>query len=151
MSAEPQSDLQQVKIAFKNFRAARVGNAKPRLPEQLWSQAIALLAHYPFAVVCRQLRLKPDYLRQRAAAVQQGSTEKFKLHRSGKKPRAKVEQEFLRLTAQDVSIMPSQTQLLAPTNACRVMIERTDGSRLQLSVPMDWARIESLCASFLRG
>jgi hypothetical protein len=149
MSAETKPDLQKVKILFENFRGGRSG--KERLPENLWEQAITLLEYYPFRVVCRQLRLKPDYLRQRAAAMQQGRTEKFKLHRPAKKPRRKPEQEFLHLTAHELSTVPSQTQLLAPTSACRVMIERTDGSRLQLTVPLDWSCIETLCASFLRG
>jgi hypothetical protein len=137
MNAEPQPELQQVKTAFKNFRAGRVDNAKPRLPEQLWSQAIALLEHYPFAVVCRELRVKPKYLRQRAATVQQSGIEKFRLPRPAKKSRTKPQQDFLPLTARDLSVMPSQDQLLSSTSACRVMIERTDGSRLQLTVAMD--------------
>jgi hypothetical protein len=151
MSTELKPDLQQVKTAFKNFRAGRVGNNKPRLPETLWGQAIALLEHYPFAVVCRELRLKPNYLRQRAAAVQEGRTEKFKLASAAKKPRAKPQQDFLLLTARDLSAAPGQTQLLEPTSTCRVVIERPDGSRLQLTMPPDWARIEALCAGFLRG
>lgn len=149
MSANPKADLQQVKIAFENFRGGRRG--KERLPENLWSQAIALLEHYPLRVVCRELRLKPNYLRQRAEAVQKGSTEKFKLHSTVKKPRVKLKQDFLSLTTRELSAVEGQTQLLPPTSACRVMIERTDGSRLQLTVAMDWARIEALCSGFLRG
>jgi hypothetical protein len=140
MSANPKGDLEQVKIAFENFRGGRRG--KERVPENLWSQAIALLEHYPFRVVCRELRLKPNYLRQRAEAVEKGSREKFKLHRSVKRPRANPQQDFFRLTARDLSALPSQTQLLPSSSACRVMIERADGSRLQLTVAMDWARIE---------
>jgi hypothetical protein len=157
MSANLKPDLQQIKTAFENFRAGRTG--KERLPESLWGQAIALLEHYPFRVVCRQLRLKSDYLRQRAAAAQQGRTEKFKLHHPTKKPtrkptrkpRTKPQQDFLHLTARDFGALPSQTQLAPPPSACRLMIERTDGSRLQLTVPLDWALIEALRAGFLRG
>jgi hypothetical protein len=149
MSANAKSDLEQIKTAFENFRAGRTG--KERLPETLWRQAIALLEHYPFAVVCRELRLKANYLRQRAAAVKQGHTEKFKLQRATKKRQARPPQEFLHLTAHDLNVVPSQSNLLPPTSACRVMIERTDGSRLQLTVPIDWTHIEALCAHFLRG
>lgn len=152
MSAEQKPDLEQVKRAFESFRAGRSG--KERLPENLWGQAIALLEHYSLSVVCRELRLKPNYLRQRAQAVRQGSREKFKLHNSAKKPRAKPQQDFLSLTASQLSSVPISTQLLQPNSSlseCRVMIERRDGSRLQLTVPMDWTRIEALCADFLRG
>ena len=99
MSANPKTDLEQVKTAFENFRSGRTG--KERLPENLWGEAIALLERYPFRVVCRELRLKPNYLRQRAAAVQQGSTTKFKLHSCAKKPRTKQQQNFLNLTVID--------------------------------------------------
>ena len=149
MSANPKPDLQQIKTAFENFRAGRTG--KERLPEALWRQAITLLEHYPFAVVCRELRLKANYLRQRAAAVKQGRTEKFNLQRATRKHQARAQQDFLQLTAHDLNVVPSQSKLLPSSSACRVIIERTDGSRLQLSVEMDWARIEVLCASFLRG
>ena len=40
---------------------------------------------------------------------------------------------------------------------CRLVIERGDGSRLTVNLPIDgfsqtdWSRIEALCASFLRA
>ena len=152
MSANPKGDLQQVKTLFENFRARRV--RKERLPESLWGQAIALLEHYPLRVVCRELRLKPNYLRQRAEAVRKGSTEKFRFHSSPKKPRSRAKQDFLSLTASELSSVPTPTQLLQTnrsTTECRVVIERTDGGRLTLTVPMDWSRIEAMCAGFLRA
>ncbi len=147
MSANPKPDLQLIKTVFENFRAGRTG--KERLPESLWRQAIALLEHYPFAVVCRELRLKANYLRQRAAALKQGGTEKFRLQRPTNKRQPRPQQEFLHLTTHDLNVVPNQPRLLPPATACRVIIERVDGSRLQLSVEMDWARIEALCRSFL--
>ena len=152
MSAEPKPELEQVKKAFESFRAGRSG--KERLPENLWGEAIALLKHYPLSVVCRELRLKPNYLRQRAEAVRQGSTAKFKLHRTAKKPSAKPQQDFLSLTAHQLNTVSDNQQLLqtnSSVNECHVMIERRDGSRLQITVEMDWTRIEALCANFLRG
>jgi hypothetical protein len=152
MSAELKPDLEKVKRVFESFRAGRRG--KERLPENLWGEAIALLGQYPLSVVCRELRLKPNYLRQRAEAVRQGNTEKFKLHTSLKKPRATPKQEFFSLTAGQLNTVPNNTQFLQPNSStieCRVMIERRDGSRLQLTVPMDWTRIEALCVGFLRG
>src|SRR5437870_5320281 len=100
MSANPKPDLEQIKTAFENFRVGRTG--KERLPENLWSQAITLLDHYPLKVVCRELHLKPDYLRKRAEAVQKGSTKKFKSQSSPKKPCSKPKQDFLSITESEL-------------------------------------------------
>ena len=151
MSVNPKSDLEQIKTKFASFRAGRAG--KERLPEELWALAIGLLAHYPLMVVCRELRLKPEYLKQRAEAAQQGKTDKFKFQQSVQKlgTRPKSHQQFLSLTASDLTCAASTLQTGSLTSECRVMIERTDGGRLTITMPMDWSRIEALCANFLRG
>ena len=145
MSANPQPDLQQVKSKFESFRAGRVG--KERLPENLWAEAVALLDHYPFRVVCRELRLKADYLRQRAKAAKGESAQAVK-----KKP------EFLAITGRELRAIKngaSKNVAAFSTNQslteCRLVIERSDGSRLQLNLPVDWPHIEALCVGFLRG
>ena len=139
MSANPKPDLQQVKTIFETWRAGRVG--KERLPEHLWASAVALLDHYPFSVVCRELRLKPDYLRKRMGTARQQM-----------QPTAK--RDFLSLTAGqliDIPISAKTKQISAATTECRIVIEHSDGSRLTLTMPADWTRIEALCGSFLRG
>lgn len=143
MSANPQADLQQVKSKFENFRAARTG--KERLPENLWAAAVALLDHYPFKTVWRELRIKPDYLRKRAESAK------------GKLPTQSVQKKpnFLALTGHELTAIrnASETAALSLTQvaACRIAIERCDGSRLTLNLPTDWSRIEQLCADFLRA
>ena len=146
MSANPQADLEQIKRAFENFRAGRTG--KERLPENLWAQAIRLLEHYPFRVVYRELRLKPEYLRRRAAAAKGIAVAAIK-----NKPKPK----FLTLSSNELTAIKNEagaaTMPSAPATGaqCRLIVERGDGSRLQLNLPIDWPRIEALCCSFLRG
>jgi hypothetical protein len=142
MSANPKPDFEQIKRAFENFRAGRTG--KERLPENLWAQAITLLEHYPFRVVCRELRLKPDYLRRRAAAKG--------VSVAAKKPKP----QFLTLTSSELKAIKNNAgvALASATDSgkeCRLIIERNDGSRLTLNLPIDWPHIEVLCGNFLKG
>jgi hypothetical protein len=143
MSAQPKPDLAEIKAAFENFRRTRTNNEKPRLPEQLWAAAVNLLEHYPFKVVVRELRLKPDYLRKRAAAAKGSAAPPVK------------KANFLAVTAHQLkAIKDNPDKDVTPHSAmaeCRLVIERKDGSRLTLNLSADWPRIESLCANFLRG
>jgi hypothetical protein len=153
MSANPKPDLQQVKTIFESFRSGRLGKQKPRLPENLWAAAVGLLDHYSFDVVRRELRLKPDYLRKRAEAAKGGPTQSVQ-----KKP------GFLKLTGHELTAIKNgvskNVAVLSPNQAraeCRLVIERSDGSRLLLNLPVDgfsqtdWPRIEGLFSSFLRA
>jgi hypothetical protein len=144
MSAKPQADLQEVKSKFENFRAARVGKEKPRLPENLWAEAVGLLEHYPFKLVWQELRLKPEYLKQRAGLAKESKAE-------GRKRAAK----FLALTTGELRAINNgankNVTTLSAGSECRLVIERSDGSRLLLNLPCDWSRIEALCADFVRG
>lgn len=146
MSANPKPDLQEVKSKFASFRADRQG--KKEIPENLWAAAVALLDDYPFHVVWRELRLKPEYLKQRAGLLTDN-----KLPRRG---RAKTT-KFLTLTSSELTEIKPQTNQQITHNSvnqvleCRLVIERVDGSRLQMNLPMDWVRIEALCSQFLRG
>ena len=143
MSAQPKPDLAEIKAAFENFRRTRTNNEKPRLPEALWAAAVSLLEYYPFKVVVRELRLKPNYLRKRAAAVK------------GRPAPPLKQANFLTVTASQLDAIKdgrSNNSISSTTTAgCRLVIEREDGSRLTLNLPVDWSRIEALCANFLRG
>lgn len=139
-------DLEQVKALFAAWQATR-RNGRERIPENLWAEAIALLAKYPISVVCRELQLKPDYLRKRAQATGVKLPPKRK---------SKSKQEFLSLTAGQLQSKAGtasgggtlSTQIAE--QGCRIVLERTDGSRLCLSLPLEWARIETLCINFLQ-
>ncbi len=144
MSANPKPDLEEVKSKFESFRAERKG--KRELPEDLWAAAVALLEDYPFQVVWQQLRLKPTYLKRRAGLAKEEEA-----------VRREKSLQFLTLTNSQLTQIKQQSdKKLAATTVnqgmqCRMVIERGDGSRLQLNVAMDWVHIEALCASFLRG
>jgi hypothetical protein len=146
MSANLKPDLEQIKRAFENFRAGRTG--KERLPENLWAQAITLLEHYPLRVVCRELHLKPDYLRRRSAANKGIAVPAIK---------NKSKSQFLTLTSSELTAIKNEVgaasvpSVQSINSQCRLIIERSDGSRLTLNLPIDWPRIETLCSSFLRG
>ena len=144
MSANPQPDLQQVKSKIESFRAGRTG--KERIPENLWAAAVALLDHYPFNVVWRELRLKPEYLKRRAGLVKDNEA-----------PRRKKAAKFLALSAGELTAINNgankNVTALSVNHGveCRLVIERVDGSRLTLNLPVEWSRIEALCSGFLRG
>src|SRR5437879_6086966 len=134
MSANPQPDLQQVKSKFENFRTGRV--SKERLPENLWAEAVALLDHYPFNVVWRELRLKPEYLKRRAGLGTKDS----------EAPPRKKPAKFLALTAGELTAIKdgvnkkTAAQSANQASECRLVIERVDGSRFTLNLPCDWSR-----------
>ena len=138
-------DLKTVRADFDAWRQRRTG--RERIPDALWAAAVGLLDHHPFGVVCRTLRLSPRDLRQRRTAAgppparpRQGSN------------------AFLELTARDLApAAGTWVKNRAPTHAspsvealCDVVVERKDGSRLCLRLPVDWSHIEALCAHFLR-
>jgi hypothetical protein len=144
MSANAKSDLEQVKSIFEKFRAGRQG--KERLPENLWTAAIELLEHYPFREVWRELRVKPEYLRRRAEEAKGIAA----------KP-VEISPHFLTVTGRELTADKDEAREkvagILPNQAseCRLVLERCDGSRLTLNLPIDWAHIETMCASFLRG
>jgi hypothetical protein len=132
-------DLEQVKAEFEAWRSNRTSR---RIPDTLWAKALALLDNYTISRVSRELRLDPIYLRQR---------------------QVKAPESFLELTAQELStktLASSSQQTSSATSAtteqttqaaCRILIERADGSRLSFSLSVDCNIIESLCTSFLRA
>jgi hypothetical protein len=143
-------DLEQVKALFAAWHATR-RSGKERIPENLWTAAIALLAIYPISVVCRELGLKPDYLRKRAQATG------FKLS-----PKRKSKREFLSLTAGQLiarqsllngsgsSATKAEAVNSSTNGSCRIVLERVDGSRLMLCLPANCLGVEALLYSFLK-
>jgi hypothetical protein len=137
-------DLPFVRGEFEAWRARR--NGRGRIPETLWAAAIKLLDRYPLNLVSRELRLSPTQLRQRRAATSPKP-----------QPRRNSQQTFLELTPHALTptkvsahSVASDSAHLLTEGACRIVLERGDGSRLSLTLPVDWLRIEALCASFLR-
>ena len=53
--------LQEVITKFKNWRANRT---KSTLSPELWMEAASLVGEFTAARVCRELKLRPDYLKR---------------------------------------------------------------------------------------
>jgi len=144
MKEQSLPDLHVVRTEFEAWRARRIG--RKRIPESLWASAIALLDRYPLTLICRELRISPKQLRKRRAADNQKPQQ-----------RKQSQQAFLELSSRALPTPQRSARSVAPDfappltdGACRVVLERADGSRLSLTLPVDWMRIEALCASFLR-
>ncbi len=144
MKEQSSPDLHIVRTEFEAWRARRIG--RTRIPESLWASAIALLDRYPLTLICRELRLSPTQLRKRCAA---GNDKR--------RQRQPLRQTFLELSSRAFpspqrSARSGASDSAPPLTegACRVTLERADGSRLSLTLPIDWMRLEALCASLLR-
>ena len=145
MKEKSSSDLHFVRNQFEAWRTGRI--KRQRIPETLWAAAVSLLDRYPFGLVCRELHLSPMQLR------------KCHLVYGQKPPRRKrSRQTFLELSQHALSTpqlsahsLASGSAHLPSDGACRVVLERANGSRLSLTLPVDWLRIEALCAGFLRA
>lgn len=140
-------DLSSIKEAFEKWRGERKGRA--RIPEQLWSAAIELLDYYPFNKVREALKLNSKQLQNRAQA-----NGKITRHRTYKKsqPSTKVKKAFLSVTAKDLikanqSIYTNNEEMINGPQ-CRMVLEREDGSKLTLMLPINWSAIESICNKF---
>lgn len=144
MKQNSSPDLHGVRTEFEAWRARRI--SRTRIPESLWAAALALLDRYPLTLICRELHISPTQLRKRCAAD------------NPKPPQRQLPQQaFLELSSRALPTPTLSARSVASDSApaltngaCRVMLERADGSRLSLTLPVDWMRIEALCASFLR-
>jgi hypothetical protein len=147
-------DLNRVRAEFENWRAQRKGRA--RIPENLWASAISLLDYYPFYRVCKELNLNAKQLRDRAEVSGKSAHKRSKDKRANKPSRQHYssEPEFLVMTAGDLANnlpLSNNTSLAnGSNNSCRIVLERVDGSRLSLNLPLQWQHIQSICASFFK-
>jgi hypothetical protein len=138
------AELLDLKEKFDSWRQTRTAARAP-IPEHLWDAAVSLLSRYPASPICRLCRLRPSSLQLRAS-----SQKKKAPSRSASSPAAQRSHSFLQLQTADW-LKGSVPQLAAP-GSIRLQIERPDGTRLVLSLPvLDSTTINSLCAHFLRG
>lgn len=142
----PSLDINQVKAEFQAWRKQRVG--RERIPEHLWAAAIELLKDYPITHVQKQLLLNLKQLKQRSANSQRN------LHPLPK-------QQFLEIKPSEIVAINGQAH--SPNNRrpidsikqsnepiCRIAFERSDGSRLTISLPANSTIIPAICANLLR-
>jgi hypothetical protein len=131
-------DLNQVSKEFEAWRGAKTG--RKAIPEKLWRAAVKLLDYYPKRIVCRELKLNPSRLDKHRQSLKQVVTKR---------------EPFLELNSQALisAANKNPTPLLASQKStfCQLLLEKKDGSRLTISLPLDWSRLERLCANLLRA
>jgi hypothetical protein len=115
--------------------------------ESLWALAVALLDHYPFNLICRELHLSPTQLRKRCAA----DTQKPQQRQPPQPAFLELSSRILPTPQRPARSVALDAALPLTDGTCRVLLERADGSRLSLTLPLEWLRIEALCASLLRA
>ena len=129
-------DLDNTRAAFEAWRAGRT-HPTARIPDPLRQAAVALLDHYSFAEVCKALALRSTSLRKLQRELSVSTLEA-----------AALPPAFIELSPLPVAHHQPQ----GPAPSCRIVLERPDGARLALSVPvLDWARLDALCHGFLRS
>jgi len=112
----PPLTMEEVAAHFEDWRRQR--RRGERIPEQLWSEAIALVADYGLSQVTRRLRLSGRDLNRRRGIVGSG--------RRRRRRRAEQPAAFVELTP-EVAV---QTQRRQSTAGCLELI-RPDGLRLR--------------------
>lgn len=146
MKAAKTYDLETVRAEIENWRVHR--KSRGRIPEKFWKAASELLKAHPFTKVCRTLKLDPKQFRKRLNSSGNGiSTQR----------QQSPSPSFLELSDHELSKSiriaqqpPDQPTIALSSPVCRVTIERVDGSKISLTLPMDWMNIQMLCASFLQ-
>ena len=132
------ADLLELKARLDHWRATRKYN-RQRMPEELRQAATEICRRYPRRIVRRVLKLDPWRLQAHAARRTGSTTAPLPLQTA-----------FFQLPTEAV---PTQSHLPGSSTAqCRLQIERRDGARLTLSLPLlDLAATRQICADFLRG
>src|SRR5436305_607252 len=132
-------DLNSIRAEFENWRAQRKG--RERLPEKLWKSAISMLDYYPFHKVRKELNLNTKQLKKRAEASGKSTQRQTNAHKAVQQNR-RSKQTFLKVSAGDlINTLPFSKNAQQPNSSeqtCRIVFEWADGSRLSLSLPVEW-------------
>ena len=116
------ADLLEIKGRFETWRTTRKYMREP-IPDELWNAAADLSRRYPPSLVGRVLRLDPSRLK------------KLLIKRSPRTSvRKKPQATFLQLPT-GIALPEVGSSLPQIPNGCRLQIERSDGSRLTLTLP----------------
>lgn len=130
--------LSTARAAFESWRTERSG--KTKIPDKLWSMAVALLDDYAIAHVARELRLNQTQLRHQQLAGQPSAPIKAQI---------KAHTAFLEVP-QFVHVGNNASAVDSATLQLR--IERVDGHRLTLSLSSSQAdMLQSLVTAFMRA
>jgi hypothetical protein len=139
MNATIPADLLELKARFETWRANRKYLREP-IPNELWNVAADHCRRYPPSLVGRALKLDSSKLK------------KLLIKRSPRtSTRKKPQAAFFQLPT-EIALPEIGSPLLQNLTGCRLQIERSDGSRLTLTLPsLDLASISRLFADFLRS
>ena len=130
---DPSSELARVRSHFEQWRSRRSA-PNQRIPQELWDAALALLDSFPLQLVARQVGVSASRLRHQRDALGSSSADASRL-------------TFLPLSPPHPAASPAPP---APDTLARLVLERPDGSRLALSLPLEcWDRLDALCRDFL--
>lgn len=138
-------DLEGVKASFDAWRKNRKG--RTRIPEQLLDAAIALLDYYPFHKIRKELNLNTKQLQKVVAAAKYEATPSEKLAENT----IPTSKSIILETTEDQILthnltLSTQQEFVAHTpQICQITLERRDGTRLSLSLPLDWRYLPTLC------
>ena len=145
-------DLATARAELKVWRANRKG--KERIPEKYWEAAVALLEHYPFHKVRKELNLNTTQLKKRVEAKGITTTQRQTQKHNAAPHSRSSNQAFLKVSACDlINSLPSANTDQLPKaieQTCRIVFERADGSRLSLSLPVELNLIQSICDGFIK-
>jgi hypothetical protein len=163
------AELLELQTRFETWRANRK-YVRESIPDELRSTALEALRSYPPSLVHRVLKVGPSRLRNKppakpsaprtAAPKKKQQTPLRPTHSGVPKQKSKTstraqvaalpQPTFFKLPA--VASLPADSSSAHTLTPCRLQLERSDGSRLTLTLPsLDASLINSLVADFLRG
>ena len=131
-------DLLELQARFDQWRASRKYNREP-VPDQLRDAALEMKRRYPPSLLQRVLKIQLCRLMPKAKT----NTRRSK--------RQQPQTAFFKLQPPAASL---NAESLTPQSStdCRLQLERPDGARLSLTLPLlDAVALHTLCADFLRG
>lgn len=149
-------NIDAVRAEFEEWRSQRIGRGP--IPKTLWAKAVSLLDRYPISTVSRELHLNAKRLSENRDGKPKIVRRLRNRTRSTVSDNLKPAPQFLQLTAnQAASVVrpanpnPRRSEGPFQPSTSSIVIERADGSRLILRIPIDSTVIELLCSSFLRN
>lgn len=154
-------DLEEVKVEFQAWRSQQTIGRRI-IPQLLWHKAIALLKTYPLTLVVRELGLSRDRLLSRLHQFQETALSSTSVSTTNPQP------TFLEISSSDLNNLitshhssPNPSPNPSPSFAtnilsqneenCRIVIEKSDGSRLSLQLSTNFSTLQAICNTFLKG
>jgi len=148
------AELLELQARFAHWRANRKYVREP-IPDGLRSAALEMTRRYPPSLIHRVLKLDPSRLKNKVAAKRSTRTAVTKKKLAARRPTPATVTKlpapaFFKLPA--TAALPLDPSPPQTPPSCRLQLERPDGSRLILILPVfDVSTIKLLCADFLRG